>query len=65
MSDIEALAAGMGILAIVGQAVNVVLHLRVRNAVLESEGKTKDWVRGELREYVPRDLCGLLHQVED
>ena len=61
MSDIEALAAAMGILAVVGQVVNVVLHLQIRNAILEFEGQMKDWVRGELCEYVTRDHCQVLH----
>ncbi len=64
MSDIEALAAAMGILAVVGQVVNVVLHLRIRTAILESEGQMKEWVRAQLREYVTRDHCELRHGLE-
>ena len=44
MSDIHVIAAVLGGLAVLGQVVNVVLHLRIRTAILESEGKMKDWV---------------------
>lgn len=38
---------------------------RIRGAILESEGKMKDWVRDELRGFVTRDHCQVLHQVEE
>jgi hypothetical protein len=63
------LAAGCGILAIVGQIANIILHLRIRTAVLEgkndllqSEGRLKEWVEDKLDRYVDKDICGLRHR---
>ena len=41
------------------------VRYRIRGAILESEGKMKDWVRDELRGFVTRDHCQVLHQVEE
>lgn len=62
--SVETLAAVMGGLAVLGQIVNVVLNLRIRNSQLESEARQKEWVRGELSGYVPLTRCDLLHQVD-
>jgi hypothetical protein len=37
------IAAICAILAVAGQVVNFLLYLLIRNAILESEAKLKDW----------------------
>ena len=62
--SIETVAAAMGGLAVLGQVVNVLLNLRIRNSQLELEGSQREWVRLQLSGYVQLSRCELLHQVD-
>lgn len=48
------LAVALGFVAIVGQALNYILHLRVRSAILESERQLLATVG---REFVRKETC--------
>jgi len=48
------IAAGLGGLAVLLQAVNFALYLRIDNAILRSEAQLKDWSR---REFVAKEAC--------
>lgn len=50
---VEHLAAALGALAVVGQLVNVILALRVENAVLRSQAELRQWAEAT---FVPREL---------
>ncbi|HUX16378.1 MAG TPA: hypothetical protein VMW52_07875 [Phycisphaerae bacterium] len=52
--DIQMIAAGLGGLAVLLQAVNFALYLRIDNAILRSEAQLKDWSR---REFVAKEAC--------
>jgi hypothetical protein len=45
---------GLGLLILLGQVINYILHLRIRTAILESEGKVLKQV-DEL--YVRKETC--------
>ncbi len=55
---IEGIAAILAGLALVGQVTNVVLLLRVENAVLRSEDKILQRIA---KEYVRDEVCALRH----
>jgi hypothetical protein len=57
MSLAEWIAVLASVLALLGQGVNVYLHLRIRNAILESERGTMDRVEKRLEHFVPLEVC--------
>lgn len=54
MNVIELIAVLLGLLSLVGQAANYLLHLKLRTAILESEQKTLEKVEAH---YVREETC--------
>lgn len=42
--DAQWITVALAALAFLGQGVNIVLHLSIKSAILESEARTKEWV---------------------
>ena len=53
----------IALISLAGQAVNVVLHLRIRNAILEADKQATKEREERLKEYVLLELCDERHHV--
>lgn len=59
--SVATISVVLGVLAVLGQAANIYLHLRIQNCILRSEKETREWVEVKLAEYVRDEVCEVRH----
>lgn len=57
----ELVTIGLAVLAAGGQVVNIVLNLRIRNAILEQDKEQREDTDERLNKYVLTELCKQIH----
>lgn len=61
MSEANIVAIAIAGVSLAGQLVNVLLHLRIRTAILEQDKAAAREVDEKLKEYVQKETCFATH----